>query len=148
MRKIFNIISPWKVILLLFFLLIFFASSQGYALDVTFEWDANTEPDLAGYRLYYKTGSSGAPYDGTGATEGNSPTDAGNVTTYTLQGLTDGIDYFFVVTAYDTEGLESDYSNEVTTGSESTTPEPTPTPTTTASDGGGCFVATVAFGSR
>jgi fibronectin type 3 domain-containing protein len=129
--------------LLFFLLLIFFASSQGYAMDVTLEWDANTEPDLAGYKVYYKTDLSGAPYDGTGATEGNSPTDVGNFTTYTLHGLTDGIDYFFVVTAHDTEGLESDYSNEVTTGSE-----PTPTPTTTASDGGGCFIDTAAFGSR
>ena len=145
MREFLNIPSPWKEILLFFPLLIFFASSQGYAVDVTFEWDANTEPDLAGYRLYYKTGSSGAPYDGTGATEGNSPTDVANVTTYTLTGLTDGIDYFFVVTAYDTEDLESEYSNEVTASTE-----PTPTPTTSAGgdDGGGCFIATAAFGSR
>jgi fibronectin type 3 domain-containing protein len=81
---------------------------------VTLEWDANTEPDLAGYKVYYKTGSSGAPYDGTGATEGDSPIDVSDVTTYTLHGQAEGVAYFFVVTAYDTEGLESDYSNEVT----------------------------------
>jgi hypothetical protein len=81
---------------------------------VTLEWDANTAPDLAGYRVYYKTGSSGEPYNGTGATEGDSPVDIGNVTTYMLHGLAEDVTYFFVVTAYDTEGLESDYSNEET----------------------------------
>ena len=43
-----------------------------YAEDVTLIWNANTEPDLAGYKVYYKTGSSGVPYNGTGATEGSS----------------------------------------------------------------------------
>jgi hypothetical protein len=81
---------------------------------VTLEWDANTAPDLAGYRVYYKTGSSGEPYNGTGATEGDSPVDIGNVTTYMLHGLAEDVTYFFVVTAYDTEGIESDYSNEET----------------------------------
>jgi type II secretory pathway predicted ATPase ExeA len=83
-------------------------------IGVSLEWDANTEPDLAGYKVYYKIGSSGEPYDGTGATEGNSPVDIGNVTTYKLHGLAEDVTYFFVVTAYDTEGLESEYSNEVT----------------------------------
>ena len=86
-----------------------------YALDVTLEWDANTEPDLAGYSVYYKTGSSGPPYNGTGATEGNSPIDVGNVTQFTLTGLPDGVTYLFVVTAYNTGDVESAYSNEVST---------------------------------
>ena len=141
-----SIVSPWKVILLFAFLF-FFAVTQSYALDVTLEWDPNTEPDLDGYKVYYKTGSSGPPYSGKGATEGDSPIDIGNVTTYSLHGLTDGITYFFVVTAYDTEDLESDYSNEVNTSSI-TPPEPSPTPTPSreSGDGGGCFIATAAFG--
>jgi hypothetical protein len=85
-----------------------------YALDVTLAWDANTEPDLAGYMLYYKTGAAGPPYTGTGATEGDSPIDVGNVTQFTIHGLSNGITYYFVATAYDTEELESGYSNEVT----------------------------------
>ncbi|MBW2339730.1 MAG: fibronectin type III domain-containing protein [Deltaproteobacteria bacterium] len=86
-----------------------------YAQHVTLEWDANTEPDLAGYNVYYKTGSSGPPYNGTGATEGNSPIDVGNVTQFTLTGLPDGVTHYFVVTAYNTGDVESDYSNEVST---------------------------------
>jgi hypothetical protein len=39
--------------------------------------------------------------------------DAGKVTTYTVSNLTDGLNYYFVATAYDTSGNESGYSNEV-----------------------------------
>jgi hypothetical protein len=95
--------------------LLFSFAAPTYAQDVTLEWDANTEPDLAGYNVHYKTQSSGPPYNGTGATEGNSPIDVGNVTQFTLTGLSDGVTCFFVVTAYNTGDVESDYSNEVST---------------------------------
>jgi len=77
--------------------------------DVTFQWDANTEPDLAGYHLYQGT-VSGGPY-----TRLTNPGDIGpTVTTYTLPNVADGV-WFYVLTAYDSEtpSLESDYSNEV-----------------------------------
>ena len=120
MKSNLTTISPWKSIL--FSAILFFcALSPSYAADVSLEWDANTEPDLAGYKIYYDT-DSGEPYEGTGASQGSSPitvpigdlTDSDNPE-YTLTGLTDGVTYFFVVTAYDTEDLESDYSNEVFT---------------------------------
>lgn len=98
--------------LIAFALSLLFASIA-LADDVTLAWDANTEPDLAGYQIYYKTESSGEPYDGTGAAEGDSPIDVGNVTVFTIHGLVEGVAYYFVATAYDTEGLESGYSNEV-----------------------------------
>jgi hypothetical protein len=84
------------------------------AKDVTLAWDRNSESNLSGYMLYYKTGTGGTPYDGVGALQGASPIDVGNVTTFTVIGLSDSEDYYFVVTAYNTEGLESGYSNEVT----------------------------------
>ena len=37
-----------------------------YSANVTLAWSANTESDLAGYYIYYKSGTSGAPYNGTG----------------------------------------------------------------------------------
>ena len=77
------------------------------------QWDPNTETDLAGYKIYYKTEFSGPIYDGTGALEGDSPIDIGDITEFTLHGLLDGADYFFAVTAYNFEALESTYSNEV-----------------------------------
>jgi hypothetical protein len=85
-------------------------------MDITLAWDANTEPNLAGYKVYYDSDGSGEPYGGTGATEGDSPIDVGNVTEFTLYGLSDGEVHFLAVTAYNDEGLESGYSNEVSTG--------------------------------
>jgi len=38
--------------------------------------------------------------------------DAGNFTTYTLTGLSSATRYYFAVTAFDTLGNESVYSNE------------------------------------
>lgn len=86
-----------------------------HGMDITLAWDANTEPNLAGYKVYYDSDGSGEPYGGIGATEGDSPIDVGNVTEFTLYGLLDGEVHFFAVTAYNDEGLESDYSNEVST---------------------------------
>jgi hypothetical protein len=84
-----------------------------HAMDVNLAWDANTESNLAGYMVYYDTDGSGAPYDGTGAAEGDSPIDVGNVTEFTLSDLSEGDVHFFAVTAYNNEDLESGYSNEV-----------------------------------
>jgi len=92
--------------------LIFFPQSAIYAADVTLAWTANTEGDVDGYYIYYKTGASGAPYNGTGADQGNSPikvilaelADSENPE-FTIQGLSDTETSFFVATAYDTEAL-------------------------------------------
>ena len=91
-----------------------------YTTDVTLAWGSNSEPDLGGYFIYYKTGASGTPYNGTGAVEGNSPiqvpiADLDNPAfpEYTIHGLSDTETTYFVLTAYDTDGNESGYSNEV-----------------------------------
>ena len=127
-----------KLLLLPLGLLVCFATNA-YALDVTLAWDANTESDLEGYKIYYRQGSSGggvlANYDGTGADEGASPIemDVGedensdaNTVEYTVTNLPDGQTYFFVVTAYDKEvpSNESGPSNEVDT--VLTSPDTTP----------------------
>ena len=91
-----------------------------YAADVTLAWTGNTESDLAGYYIYYKSGTSGAPYNGTGVDEGDSPikiplgvfADPSNPE-YTLHGLSDTKTSYLVLTAYDTEDNESGFSNEV-----------------------------------
>jgi hypothetical protein len=121
--------------------LIFCSAKLAFPMDVTLAWDANTEPDLKGYNIYYRPDSSGdgilATYDGTGAYEGDSPiemllgedenSDAGTAQ-FTVTGLPDGQIYFFVVTAYDNEfpANESNPSNEVNTTS---TPLDTTPPT-------------------
>ncbi len=79
--------------------------SPAAAGSVSLAWDPNAEADLAGYQLYY--GQSSGNYQFT--------VDVGNQTTYTLSGLADGETYYFAVTAYDTSGNESNFSNEITT---------------------------------
>lgn len=102
-----------KLIIGLLTCLIFSASS--WAADYTLEWDANTESDLAGYRLCYKVDGPGPPYDG-------GTIDVGNVTTYTWTGLPGKDDLApgqrirFVCIAYNTLGWESGFSNEPSVG--------------------------------
>lgn len=80
------------------------------------EWDANTEENLAGYRVYYDSDGSGPPYNGIGQVEGDSPIDVGNVTEFYFNSIDfRAKGFWFVVTAYSTENFESGYSNEVTT---------------------------------
>ena len=113
-----NHVVAFRKRLTLLMAMFFIWGTSSYALDVTLQWDANTEADLAGYKIYYKAETSGPSYDGTGAMEGNSPIDVGPATTLELSGLI-GKDYYFVVTAHDYLGRESAYSNEVTVlGSE------------------------------
>jgi hypothetical protein len=71
--------------------------------SVTLGWDASTDPALAGYRLY----------QGVVSHTYTSSTNVGKATTGTVGGLTPGLTYYFAVTAYDTSGLESAYSGEV-----------------------------------
>ena len=60
------------------------------------EWNANPEPDIAGYRVY----------KGTAVDEYTLHQDVGNVTEIDLTDLPVG-QYYFVVTAYNEVGLES-----------------------------------------
>ena len=73
------------------------------ACTVEVSWNANTESDLTGYKVYYGT-EPGVYY---------TSFDVGNVTEYEVSGLTIGTTYYFVVTAYDDNGNESDPSEEV-----------------------------------
>jgi len=99
---------------------LFWVITPAYAMNVTLQWDPNTEPNLAGYKIYYDT-DSGAPYNpAVGDRATNNPDGppivlGSDTTEITLAGLSDGKVYFFSITAFDDQGQESDYSNEVTT---------------------------------
>jgi fibronectin type 3 domain-containing protein len=104
-----------KILIFFTMTLLFMAgNSTSFAATVTLSWDANNEPDLRGYKVYYKADSPLLPFNGVGAAEGLSPVDAHNQTTATINGLDLSRTYYFAVTAYDTSGLESAYSNIVT----------------------------------
>jgi hypothetical protein len=73
------------------------------AQTATLAWDANSESDLAGYRVHYGT-VSGNP---------TTTVDVGNVTQRQFSGLQAGVTYYFRVTAYNTANEESTPSAEV-----------------------------------
>jgi chitinase len=98
---------------LLIFVYFFIPVVSADARDVVLQWDANMEPDLAGYKVYYQADSPTAPFNGTGAVQGSSPIDVKNQTTTTINGLDPAKTYYFAVTAYNTNGKESSYSNIV-----------------------------------
>ncbi len=82
--------------------------------QVSLTWTANTEPDLAGYRVYRGTasGSYGAPLNGTLLT---SPS-------YVDTTVTNDTPYFYAVTAVDIFGNQSTPSNEATATPSSNLP--------------------------
>jgi hypothetical protein len=122
LEKFGKILVPLVLVILL--------RGSSYATDVSLAWDANTEPDLAGYLLYYDI-DSGAPYapgiddyveqysvdggntwiDGPGIPPILVPADITQVS-LKLPSSSDK-DYFFSVSAVDFEGNESAYSNEI-----------------------------------
>src|SRR5689334_25383635 len=65
------------------FALLLFFSGTAHAQTVKLAWNANTETDLAGYRVYYGT-APGVYTDNI---------NVGNVTTYTVTGLNVGQPY-------------------------------------------------------
>jgi Bacterial TSP3 repeat len=100
--------NPGKVTRnLLFFsvlLLVLLVSVWVRAAEVRLAWDANSEIDLAGYRIYYGTVS--------GIFTGSVTVDKA-FTTCTITNLMAGQTYYFAATAFDASNIESGYSNEV-----------------------------------
>jgi hypothetical protein len=73
------------------------------ATSLTLAWDPSGASDTRGYRLHY--GTSSHSYSQT--------SDLGNTTTTTVSNLLPGQTYYFAVTDYNTAGVQSSYSNEV-----------------------------------
>lgn len=102
---------PARVALCALYVLGFLASSclfitviQAHAAQATLAWDANTEPALAGYKVYWGTVSKNYSWSA----------DAGSQTAYTVPDLSAGATYYFAATAYDSARAESSFSNETT----------------------------------
>jgi len=74
--------------------------------EVFVHWLANTESDVAGYRIYEAPCASGGscPYDRVGTTSG---------TSFTVTGLDNGETRYYAVAAFDRAGNESELSAEV-----------------------------------
>ena len=81
------------------------------AFEISITWDANTEPDLAGYRIYVSKVSG--QYD-----RGNMRKEIplqGEIDPgiHIITVPDDGIKRYSVVTAFDVDDNESGYSNEI-----------------------------------
>ncbi|HRC23415.1 MAG TPA: fibronectin type III domain-containing protein [Nitrospira sp.] len=81
------------------------SSTAPKTASATVSWNANTESDLAGYRIYVGTRSGSYGFAG--------PFEVTNRTNFTIQNLPVGATYFFAVSAFDKSGNESAKSAEV-----------------------------------
>jgi fibronectin type III domain protein len=100
---------------------LFWITPAARSQDLTLAWDPSLG-NIAGYFLYWGT-----------VTESYSQKiSVGNTTMAIVSNLSTGQTYFFAVTAYNSDGLESGYSNQVrytvpaVTSPKLTAPAPTP----------------------
>lgn len=84
-------------------LMLFCLPIPAHTASIVVSWNANTESDLAGYKIYSRTQS------GTYGT----PADIGKNTSCQFNDVQTGTTYCFAISAYDTSGNESEKSAEV-----------------------------------
>jgi hypothetical protein len=70
--------------------------------SVTLAWNPSLDTNVAGYNVYY----------GVACHAYTNMVNVGKATNVTITGLVEGTTYYFAATAYNTLGLESDWSNE------------------------------------
>jgi len=81
-----------------------FSATQSFSAPaVTLAWDANPEPNIAGYKLSYGTVAGVYP----------NVINVGLIPEASVTGLVDGTNYFFTVSAINTVGVQSLNSNEI-----------------------------------
>ena len=94
----------WFILLTLNFLL-FSVLNSSAATQVSLQWDPNSEPDLAGYRIFSREQSQSYDYA--------APSWEGTDTFCTIYNLDETKTYCFVARAFDTAGVESQNSIEL-----------------------------------
>lgn len=107
-------------------------------------WDSNDVADIDYYLIYYSlsSGSEADDYQGTDASGGASPIDAGDVTEFTLSSLENDVRYYIRVSAVDEGGTEGPLSDQT-----SGIPKENYGSSELSDEEGGCFIATAAYGN-
>jgi hypothetical protein len=87
-------------------------SSVAFAAQVTLSWDPSSSTGVTGYRVFY----------GTASLNYTNYMDIGTQTSYTLSNLNAGTTYYMAVSAKNSSGQISNYSNEIVYTPASSTP--------------------------
>ena len=126
------------------------------AKTVTLGWDSNDEPDLEGYVIYRNTNSPGPPYSYSDTVPEGELADP-LYPEAKLTGLQEGKEYYIALTAYNTEGVESSFSDDICVqvindavelcGASVSPPAATSSSGGGSSGGGsgGCFISTASY---
>ena len=124
-------------------------AAYAHAYDITLAWDPNTEPELAGYILYTRENEPESnfhqvDYYSLDEIDPNNPQGSVNE-------LENSKTYFFAVTAINNDGLESNFSNQVSVMNGEIVDDVVINDNVSAgndqvytgnSSGGGCFILT------
>jgi hypothetical protein len=93
-----------RMILVCSVVLLILGCSEVSGANLSLAWNRSPSANVARYAVQYGVASG----------QYTSSLGAGTSTTVTVTGLTPGQTYYFVVTAFNTSGVESPYSNEIT----------------------------------
>jgi hypothetical protein len=129
-------------------------ASVADASNVTLGWDSNPESDLEGYVVYRNVASPGPPYDYSNILPEDDLVDPLHPKV-TLTGLSENQEYYIALTAYNTEGVESSFSNDVCVevvngiieACSSSSSIGASTSSTGGGSSGGCFISTASHES-
>ncbi|MBN2000073.1 T9SS type A sorting domain-containing protein [candidate division KSB1 bacterium] len=98
-----GILKLHRQAMIICFLIFLFLVSGVHSSGIRLTWNSNSEPDLAGYRIYY--GSSSGQY--------SHKLIVTEEPTVVVPNLFDNVEYFIAVTAFDTADNESPFSTEL-----------------------------------
>jgi hypothetical protein len=120
LKSVLGLLPSTSCILFFFLFLLFLPLALSFgpwasvadASKVTLGWDSNPEPDLEGYVVYRNAGSPGPPYDYSNTLPEDDLADPLHPKV-TLTGLNPNKEYYIALTAYNSEGVESSFSNDV-----------------------------------
>ncbi|MCB2183995.1 MAG: DUF4214 domain-containing protein [Desulfobulbaceae bacterium] len=104
-----NKLTHTKVLIIILSIFCINTESIYASCEANFSWLPNSEPDIDGYRIYYGT-EAGVYID---YKDIETPVIVDGRVTGRISNLNPGESYFFSATAYNTDNLESDFSDEI-----------------------------------